>query len=130
MNRRLDPTQLTSFLMALVWTLPRILGLLAAIPAFPASVLPGMLRTGVAASLGMIVAPALVAPFAATEMTMGVIAAVLLKEIFIGFVMGCLIAVPFWAFEAVGFLVDNQRGASISSTLNPLTGHNDPLSGV
>ena len=37
----------------------------------------------------------------------------------IGFVM----AVPLWAFEAMGALIDNQRGASIAQIINPMTGH-------
>ena len=38
------------------------------------------------------------------------------KEGIVGLVIGYLLAAPFWAMEAVGFLVDNQRGASIAAT--------------
>jgi type III secretion protein T len=52
------------------------------------------------------------------------------KEVFVGFVMGALLAIPFLAFEALGFLIDNQRGASISATLNPLTGNDSSPLGL
>lgn len=123
-------SEFKSFLMALAWTQPRILGLFVAIPIFPRNVLPGMLRLGMAAGLGLVVAPTLMTaletvPLGAAQMVM-----LLVKEAFVGFVLGCLIAVPFWAFEAVGFLVDNQRGASIASTLNPLTGDDSSPLGI
>lgn len=122
--------ELQAFFVALAWTLPRILGVFVAIPIFPRNVLPGMLRLGLAAGLGLVVAPSLVGGMEAADLTGPQIALLLVKEAFVGFVMGCLIAVPFWAFEAIGFLVDNQRGASIASTLNPLTGNDSSPLGI
>lgn len=52
-----------------------------------------------------------------------VLLVLLLKEICIGTLLGYLVSVPFWIFESVGFYIDNQRGASIGSTLDPLTGN-------
>jgi type III secretion protein T len=121
---------ITSFLLALAYTMPRILGLFVAIPIFPRSVLPGMLRLGVAAGFGLVVAPSLIPWVDDTDLKAAQIALLVVKEGFIGFVLGCLIAVPFWAFEAIGFLVDNQRGASIASTLNPLTGNDSSPLGI
>ncbi len=120
----------TSFLIALSWTLPRILGMFVAIPIFPRNVLPGMIRLGVAAGFGLVVAPSLVAFVEGPNLPAPQIALLVAKEAFVGFVLGCLLAVPFWAFEAVGFLVDNQRGASIASTLNPLTGDDSSPLGI
>ena len=37
---------------------------------------------------------------------------------FIGFIVN----IPFWAMEATGFIIDNQRGASMASTMNPMSG--------
>ena len=61
---------------------------------------------------------------------MGQLLMLLMKEVFVGFVLGYLIAIPFWAFEAVGFLIDNQRGASVAATLNPLTGNDSSPLGL
>jgi type III secretion system export apparatus protein len=43
-------------------------------------------------------------------------------EALIGASLGLLMAFPYHAFHALGALVDNQRGASISSALDPLSG--------
>jgi succinate dehydrogenase cytochrome b556 subunit len=45
------------------------------------------------------------------------------KEAIIGLVLGYVAAIPFWTMEAIGFVVDNQRGASMAATVNPMTGH-------
>ncbi len=117
------------FLMAISSTQPRILALFAVLPIFNPQLVPGMIRLGAAAAVGGLMAPALapVVPehIAATQMLL-----MICKEAFIGFALGYAIAIPFWAFEAVGFLIDNQRGASIAATLNPLTGNDSSPLGI
>ncbi|HAO3576714.1 TPA: EscT/YscT/HrcT family type III secretion system export apparatus protein, partial [Escherichia coli] len=44
------------------------------------------------------------------------------REIIIGLFIACLLASPFWIFLAIGSFIDNQRGATLSSTLDPATG--------
>lgn len=44
------------------------------------------------------------------------------KEILIGVLLGSLLASPFWIFQVIGNFIDNQRGATLSSTLDPATG--------
>lgn len=41
------------------------------------------------------------------------------KEVIIGMVCGFCLAIPFWVVLAIGEIIDNQRGATISSTMNP-----------
>ncbi len=118
-----DWSQVKTFLLSLAWTQPRILAMCLPIPIFTRSHLPGMLRMAVAAGMGLVVAPTLMPAVAASEWTAAQIGLLLVKEAFIGLVMGCLLAVPFWAFEALGFLMDNQRGATMGATLDPLTGN-------
>lgn len=122
--------QTKSFLVALAWTQPRILAMFVAIPIFNKQLLPGMLRYSVAAALGVFAAPALIPAANAMDPGAGQALVLILKEVFIGFVMGFMIAIPFWAFEAIGFLVDNQRGASIAASLNPLTGNDSSPLGI
>ena len=124
-------SEFEAFMLALGAAMPRILGLFMAIPVFQSELLPTLLRLGVAASFGLVVAPTLV-PALQTQ-ALGLLPLVLLvvvKEAFVGFVLGCLLAVPFWAFEALGFFIDNQRGASIAATLNPLTGNDSSPLGL
>ena len=44
------------------------------------------------------------------------------KEVFIGLLLACLICTPFWIIHAVGCIIDNQRGATISSSIDPVSG--------
>lgn len=119
-----------TFLIALSLTQARILSMFVPVPIFNASLLPGMLRLAIGAALGLLVAPTLVIQVAAMPLELGPLLLLVAKEAFVGFVLGCIIAVPFWAFEGVGFLVDNQRGASIAATLNPQTGNDSSPMGI
>jgi len=123
--------EFTSFVKALALTQPRVLAMFIALPLFNVQLIPGLLRFGIAAALGLVMVPAL-APMAgaASELDAVVLLLLMLKEAFVGFIIGYLAAIPFWIFEAVGFLVDNQRGASIAATLNPLTGNDSSPLGI
>lgn len=46
----------------------------------------------------------------------------IVKESVIGLFLSCLINVPFWILHAAGCIIDNQRGATISSSIDPLSG--------
>jgi type III secretion protein T len=110
--------------IVLVFTLclPRIVAAFTIIPILSRQVLPGMLRTGVAASLALLIYPLVAATAPATELTLVSGAGVALKEVFIGLVIGYGAAILFWAIESVGFFIDNQRGSSMASSIDPLTG--------
>lgn len=45
-----------------------------------------------------------------------------MKEIALGLFLAVILTFPFWVFHAIGSLIDNQRGATLSSTLDPSTG--------
>jgi type III secretion protein T len=110
-------------LTAFGFALPRMLAIFSVLPMFNRQALPGMLRMGVAGGLALFLVPSLIDPAAAIERTTGEIIVICFKEALVGFLLGFIIAVPIWAFEVMGAYVDNQRGASIAQTLNPLTGH-------
>ncbi|MEZ1316872.1 type III secretion system export apparatus subunit SctT [Pseudomonas fluorescens] len=46
----------------------------------------------------------------------------LLREAGIGVMLGVLLCWPFWVLHAMGNLIDNQRGALLSSTVDPANG--------
>lgn len=130
MNFAEDVHAFENFMMALGASMPRTLGLFIAIPVFHAELLPRMLLLGTAAAFGLMVAPTLVPVIDRVQLSPAMLVMIACKEAFVGFIMGCLLAVPIWAFEALGFLIDNQRGASIASTLNPLTGNDSSPLGL
>lgn len=120
----------TLFVKTLALTQPRILAMFLVLPLFNSQLIPGMLRFAVAGAMGLVMVPTLMPVIAATELSPLTLLLLLTKESFIGFVIGYLAAIPFWIFEAVGFLIDNQRGASIAATLNPLTGNDSSPLGI
>ncbi|MGR3483864.1 MAG: type III secretion system export apparatus subunit SctT [Paracoccaceae bacterium] len=52
------------------------------------------------------------------------------KEFAIGFLMGFCITWIFWAVQAAGAFIDNQRGAAIASSIDPLQGHESSPLGI
>lgn len=117
------------FLMALSYTQPRTIAMFSVLPIFNAQLIPPMVRLGAGASVCMLVAPILM-PAVHAPPAADMLLFLICKEAFVGFALGYSLAIPFWAFEAVGYLIDNQRGASISATLDPLTGNDSSPLGI
>ncbi|KPA90809.1 type III secretion protein SpaR/YscT/HrcT [Pseudomonas asplenii] len=49
-------------------------------------------------------------------------AGLLVGEAGLGILLGCLLCWPFWVLHGMGNLIDNQRGAMLSSTVDPANG--------
>ena len=49
------------------------------------------------------------------------------KEIVCGYLLGVLISLPFMLVQSCGNIIDGQRGAQISSTIDPLTNTTSPI---
>lgn len=116
--------------IALMCATVRIQIALAIVPLFNRQSVPGMLRAGLGVSLSLpLLFPVLTAFGPGMPSVMQLIA-ILLKEAFLGLLIGYAVATLFWGVEAVGFFIDNQRGASIASTLDPLTGNDSSPLGL
>jgi type III secretion protein T len=122
--------ELKQFLGTLALTQPRILAMFVMLPIFNRQILPGMLRYAVSAAMGLIVVPLLQPQYAVMNVSTMELILIICKEVFIGMVFGFLVAIPFWIFEAVGFIIDNQRGASLGATINPATGNDSSPMGI
>ena len=110
-------------LAAVSLTLPRVMAIFAMIPLLSRQTLPGLLRTGVCASVGALVFPSVYDQMQAAQIGTMMGVAFCAKEVVLGTAIGFVVAIPLWAFDAMGSFADNQRGASISQTINPMTGH-------
>lgn len=112
---------LRTLILTAAYALPRILGAFLMLPFLSRQVLPGMLQTAVAFGLAMVVLPTVVpiVPRGVVEMTP--LIGTILKETLIGLTIGLIGALIFWGVEAIGFFIDNQRGASMASSMNPLS---------
>ena len=72
--------------------------------------------------MALIPAPGIHAVMSGQDYSALMICALLLKEAALGILLGVLLAMPFWMFESVGALLDNQRGALAGGQLNPSLG--------
>ncbi|MCC8191014.1 MAG: type III secretion system export apparatus subunit SctT [Planctomycetes bacterium] len=86
-------------------------------------------RGTLAFSLALFLSSWLAAHAPAEAMGIGQLLPILIKEALLGTLFGFLSSLAFSAASGVGFLVDNQRGLSMSQTSDPLTGEETSLLG-
>jgi type III secretion protein T len=120
MNALID--DIGQIVLVFTFCLPRLLATFMIMPVFTKQVLPGLVRNGVVSSLALFVYPiaAVHAPSEAFTLIDGFV--ILIKEVVIGLFIGYSAAAMFWAIESTGFFIDNQRGATMASSIDPLTG--------
>lgn len=125
----MDTASVQQLLMAVTVSLPRLLGFFQAAPFMASGTITGMMRTGIGLVFMPLLIP-LVLPslpaelFTANVSGMLVMVAILLKEAILGFFLGYLVGLLFWAMQSAGFLMDNQRGASMAEGADPLSQEN------
>lgn len=113
--------QLAESILGFALGLPRMLALVSMLPIFAKQQLTGILRTGVTIVLFLPMLPAMTAQAHVSTLSGPGILFLVMKEALLGFLIGFAIAIPFWAADAAGFVIDNQRGASTNSINNPFT---------
>lgn len=113
----------SAVMLAGFYALPRMLAMFSMLPMFNRQALPGLLRIGVASAFAVFLVPMLLDTSFNELRHGGMMIGILAKEAMVGFLIGFLVAIPIWAVDVMGAFVDNQRGASIAATINPLTGH-------
>lgn len=105
-------------LMAVAMARPTAMILI--LPVFTRLGLTGLLRAGVAFALALPIAPLLAADLPdVLALGGGALLAILLKEMALGFLLGLVFGVPFWAAQSAGDVIDTQRGASIAYMVDP-----------
>ena len=75
-------------------------------------------RMSILASLSLMVYP-MVAPTIHGVLPPALMAGVFLKEAVLGFLLGFMASKVFWIALGIGMVMDNQRGSSLSETLDP-----------
>lgn len=67
------------------------------------------------------------APIVTPDMVNGMF---IFQEIAIGVLIGFVVALPFWALDSAGFIIDTIRGASMGTVLNPSLGEAASVLGI
>lgn len=126
---------LSQWLLELGLCMLRPLGVMIMVPLFNGSTLGGSLIRN---ALALVISLPLVAlaetwpQLDAARQQASVQSYMLLiaGELCIGVLLGFCAALPFWAMDMAGFLIDTLRGASMASVLNPLLGQQSSLLGI
>lgn len=124
----IDLMQLWHFLFVLGICLTRLVVCFSLLPFTGGNLLPGYVKNGFMLTMVLVTYPT-VAAGAPEEVEMIQWVLILLKEAFVGLLLGFVTATIFWAMEIAGFLIDNQRGSSMASVFDPLYGHNTSVLG-
>lgn len=106
------------FIMAMV--IARIMPAFVILPFLNNSVLTGAIRMPVAGLIGMALWPGDIPSIMFTHI--GLLLLLVSKELVIGLVIALFLALPIWVLHATGSIIDNQRGATLSSTMDPVSG--------
>jgi len=117
-------------LMALVLSLPRMMAAFTLVPVFSRQSLPGMTRNGVLVSFALMALPIVMIDAPATTPTWVEGLSIVVKELIIGVLIGFGAAIPFWVIDSTGFFVDNQRGTTMASSIDPMTGSQTSPMGI
>lgn len=110
-------------LAAFLLCLPRAYAFVAASQLLAPTAVPRMARNVAILVIALPLTP-LAIPFAPVlRDNIGLFMIYFAKEAALGLVMGYLVFWMFWAMQAAGNYIDNQRGAAIASSIDPLQGH-------
>ena len=99
------------------------------LPMFSSETVPALVRNSIFVSLG-VVSLALQPPLDPTIISPTGWATILVKEVFVGLVIGFFFGSVLWALEAAGQIIDTKIGATMAQIVDPLSGHQTSLNGA
>jgi type III secretion protein T len=92
------------------------------IPLFSFSEIKGGLKTAIVIAVSLPISVSTMVNIDLTQFNYLSLPMLIIKESMIGFLIGYLMAIPFWIFQSVGAMIDNQRGALSAGYNNPASG--------
>jgi type III secretion protein T len=126
-----DPFRpLQPYFVAAAFALARMLAMMTVFPVFDRLGVTGIVRNAIALVLSIPLIPMIVDHLGSEQLSLGLIAALLLKEATVGLVVGLVLSVPLYAAEVAGDIVDMQRGSSSGSLSDPLGATQSQISGT
>ena len=101
--------------------MPRIGAALMALALLPAKVFPRQLRIAKSLALTLAIYPMLSDQLPDDELAVGYWSLLILKEVFIGGVIGYLMGTLLWAFSSAGEVIDTQIGFELGQLFDPMS---------
>ena len=118
------------WILAAVLAMARVGGAFSVCPAMTESMIPGVARRAATLGFACLVVPCIHDVMPPGEPTWWMFALAVVKEAFIGFLIGFFASIPFWVAENVGNFIDNQRGATMGEVYSPLSGAQVSTTGI
>lgn len=110
-------------LLAFLISLPRMYAFITMTGIIGAAAVPRLARNAAILILSLPIIPANLAHIGVVGTDVPTFALHFAKEYAIGFILGYMIGWLFWSVNSAGDFIDNQRGAAIASSVDPLLGH-------
>lgn len=112
------------------YVLPRIGAAFIVLPLLTSDTVPALVRNVLIASIALNVF-ALVAPTIDTNaISVARVPVLIVKEIFIGVLLGFTFGLMFWAIEMAGQIIDTKVGSTTAQIVDPIQGHQTSLTGA
>lgn len=121
--------QLGTWMLSIGLSLPRIAAAFIILPLLTKENMPSMVRNSLFVSLAIVIFPLTVTAATVTSLSPSDWPFIILKEMFIGSVIGLLFGSIFWAISVAGGIIDTQMGANMANSLDPIQGHQTTLTG-
>ena len=116
-----DPFRpLQPYFVAAAFALARMIAMMIVFPVFDRLGVTGLIRNSIALVLSIPFIPMIVAHLGSEKLSLGLMVVLLMKEVIVGLVVGLVLAVPLYAAEVAGDILDLQRGSSSASLSDPL----------
>ncbi|MDR2892629.1 MAG: type III secretion system export apparatus subunit SctT [Deltaproteobacteria bacterium] len=109
-------------LLIFLFCLVRPLAAFRTAPLLGASVMPPQTLNAFAMTLAILFYPIAEVTAPQTLELSWLLLPLIVKELFIGLIIGFFFGILFWVAQSVGFLIDNERGASMAQGMDPLSG--------
>lgn len=109
--------------LAFLVSLPRAYAFIAMSGIMNTAAVPRLARNAAILVISLPLVPVNMTNLSAIGEGLPAFAAFFAKEYAIGFLLGYMIGWLFWAVGAAGDFIDNQRGAAIAASIDPLQGH-------
>ena len=117
------------FVLVIAFTTPRLISIFTILPFF-GKILQGFVRNSIVFCFAIFLYPLVSSSFPHQGIgSIWVAMSIVLKEVIIGMVLGFFIGIIFWAIEGIGFVIDNQRGSSMATIFDPLSGEQTSVFG-
>jgi len=113
---------LAPYLLLFVLSMVRILTVFRTAPLLGGTIIPMQALSAFGMAMTLLIFPISLATSPEGITLSWMLMLIVVKEMFIGLIIGFLLGILFWAAESLGALIDNQRGASQAVGADPLSG--------